>query len=55
MDVYWSVQRCRWEPCSPEASELMTPWTGWLVPEPDPEPTPELPQQRVRTTAAVDA
>jgi hypothetical protein len=52
MDMYWSVERCGWEPCPQEASAV-TPWTGWLVAEPD--AAPELPQQRTGETAVVDA
>ena len=40
MDVYWSVERCRWEPCSPETDLLTTPWSAWSVPQ------PEVPLQR---------
>ena len=35
MDVYWSVERCRWEPSSPEVDALATPWSMWSAPQPD--------------------
>ena len=45
MDVYWSIERCRWVPSRPPQDPLATPWSVAQAPE-DRRPVPDLPLQR---------
>lgn len=44
MDVYWSIERCGWVPCTGSPDPLATTWP--VTAEPEAPPVPEVPQQR---------